>query len=82
MLKDGLLIRGVGVPDVLDVHTIVPIGYPAFDPVSPYRRELEEIVHFENYDMGKYRSTEGIINFIADLRNRQRADYHQLFKEG
>ena len=73
--------RLLGVPDVLDVHTIIPIGYPAFDPASPYRRELEDIVHFEKYDMAKYRSVEDVIGFITALRNQQRADYHRLFRE-
>jgi len=45
---DGPLKELLGVPDILDVHTLVPIGYPAYEPMLPYRRALDEIVHRES----------------------------------
>ncbi len=65
------------VPAVLDIHTIVPIGYPAYEPAPSYRRELKEIVHFEKYDRNKYRSGEDIVKFLHDLRGKTRPAYHQ-----
>ena len=67
------------VPAVLDIHAIVAIGYPAYEPAPPYRRELEEIVHFEKYDRSKYRSGEDIIRFLYDLRKRTKPAYGQEY---
>lgn len=66
----------LGIPEVYTVDHIVPLGYPdeekensdeALRPVrerAPFRRELAEIVHYEHYDMGKFRSDEEIKEFI------------------
>ncbi len=58
------------VPWELAIHTIVPIGYPAYNPAPAYRRELSEIVHYEKYDRAKYRSGDDIYNFILKLRQK------------
>ncbi|MBI4296150.1 MAG: nitroreductase family protein, partial [Chloroflexi bacterium] len=58
------------VPPVLEIHTVVAVGYPAVTPPRPYRRELKEIVHFEKYDTNKYRSGEDVIQFLRRLRQR------------
>lgn len=76
---EGHLKNLLDVPNELDVHTIVPIGYPAYEPSPPYRRELKEIVHFEKYDRSKYRSGEDILNFIRDLRQRMTAAYAKFW---
>jgi nitroreductase len=66
----------LGIPDVYTVDHIVPLGYPdeekeksdkALRPVrerASFRRELAEIVHYEHYDMGKFRSDEKVREFI------------------
>lgn len=59
----------LGIPSVLTVSVIVPIGYPAIHP-TPYRRELKEMVHYEKYDMSKFRSNADIINFIKFQRQQ------------
>lgn len=59
----------LGIPPVLRLFTLVPIGYPAQQP-TPYRRELNEIVHYEKYDMSKFRSQDDIQEFIKYLRRR------------
>ncbi len=68
------------VPADLIIHTMVPIGYPAYEPPPPYRRELKEMVHYEKYDHSKYRTDEDIYNFILDLRRRTRATYDIAFR--
>ncbi len=65
------------IPVVLDVHTIVAIGYPASEPSPGYRRELKEMVHFEKYDREKFRSGEKIIKYLGDLRQRTKPGYDQ-----
>jgi len=66
----------LGIPDVYTIDHIVPLGYPdeekeksdkALRPVrerASFRRELAEIVHYEHYDMGKFRSDEMVREFI------------------
>ncbi len=70
-LKDLL-----GIPEVLRMYVMVPIGYQAYEPAPSYRRELSEIVHYERYDESRYRSEEDIRDFLVDLRKRTRAAYH------
>lgn len=57
----------LGVPVVLEIHTVVAIGYPAYQPAAPYRRELQEMVDFEKYDMGKFRSGKEILKFLEKV---------------
>ena len=58
----------LGVPVELSVHTVVPVGYPAYEPPPSYRRELREILHYEKYDRSKYRSGDDIFDFLVKLR--------------
>jgi len=66
----------LGIPDVYTVDHIIPLGYPdeekekndaALRPVrerASFRRALNEIVHYERYDMEKFRSDEKVKEFI------------------
>ncbi|MBI2832080.1 MAG: nitroreductase family protein [Chloroflexi bacterium] len=67
--------RLLDVPDVLGIRTIVPLGYPASEPKPSYRREFDEIVHYERYDRNKYRSGKDIVEFIKRLRERTTPTY-------
>jgi nitroreductase len=67
----------LGVPPILQLHTAVPVGYPAYEPRPPYRRELEEMVHYEKYDMSKFRKGDQIIEFIRKLRKLTESAYSQ-----
>ena len=63
------------IPELLDVHAVVPIGYAAYEPSLPYRRELKEILHFDKYDRTRFRSGEDILKFLRDLRDRTKSAY-------
>ncbi|MBI4286345.1 MAG: nitroreductase family protein [Chloroflexi bacterium] len=65
----------LGVPAELDIHTIVPIGYPAHKARGGWRRPLEEITHHDRYDQSKYRSSDDIYQFLVDLRRRSKPGY-------
>jgi nitroreductase len=65
----------LGVPPVIRLFSMVTIGYAAHEPKSPYRRELEEIVHREKYDMNKYRSHDDVQSFIRNLRGETKRAY-------
>jgi len=71
-------IKGIlDIPEVLDVHTMVAIGYPAYQPGETYRRPLSDMVHYDKYDRSKYRSGEDIYRYIAELRQKTEPVYKQ-----
>ena len=41
--------RILKIPETFDVHALIPIGYPAEEPISPHRFGLEYISFFEEY---------------------------------
>ncbi|MCL4370592.1 MAG: nitroreductase family protein [Chloroflexi bacterium] len=65
----------LGVPPIIRIHNLVPIGYPEYTPKIPFRRELKEMVHYEQYDMSKYRSHEEVQEFIRNLRQASKPVY-------
>jgi len=72
---EDLIRPALGVPAILRIFSLVPIGSPAMEPKNPYRRDLQEIVHFDTYDMAKYRSHEAVQAFIRDLRRHSLPAY-------
>lgn len=69
-------IKGIlDVPDLIEIHCIVPVGYPAYRASPGYRRDLKQIVHLERYDRKRFRSMDEIIQYIVDLRKRTRRTY-------
>jgi 5,6-dimethylbenzimidazole synthase len=68
------------VPPALDIHSIIVIGYPAYESPRPYRRELTEIVHYEKYDRNKYRSAEDIIEHLILTREHERGYTKPAYK--
>jgi nitroreductase len=71
--------RLLGIPEIYRIYVMTPIGYPDYTPAPPYRRELSEMVHYDTYDMSKYRSTKKIQEFIKELRKKS-APHYQLPK--
>jgi nitroreductase len=74
-LSEQLIRPILGVPPILNLFSMVPMGFPAYMPKSPYRRELKEIVHYGKYDMKKYRSHEAVQEFIKNLRGESKRAY-------
>lgn len=74
---EQVLKRLLDVPDMIEIHTIVALGYPAYEPLPSYRRELNEMVHSEKYDRSRYRSGEEIIKFLSYLRQQTGPSYSQ-----
>ncbi len=58
----------LGVPALLEIHSVVVLGYPAYKLPPQHRRELKEMVHYEKYDMSKYRTGEEIIKWLQTSR--------------
>jgi 5,6-dimethylbenzimidazole synthase len=60
----------LGIPEPLRIYHLIPIGY-ASKPIAPRpRRELDEIVHYERYDMKKYRDGGAFQKFVMTLTRR------------
>jgi nitroreductase len=60
----------LGVPDLLNLVLIMPIGYPAVPSKAGVRRPLADMVHHDRYEMDKYMSNEQTLQYLADLRNK------------
>jgi 5,6-dimethylbenzimidazole synthase len=58
----------LGIPAVLEIHSIIAIGYPDIKMGPGYRRDLSEIVHYEKYNMSKHRTDNEVIDFILRLK--------------
>ncbi len=67
--------RILDIPDMLEVHTMVALGYPAYLPMPGSRRPLKDIVHYDKYDTDRYRSADDIQNFLYSLRNKTEIPY-------
>lgn len=55
------------IPEPLRIYHLVPIGYAKSEVSAPPRRALEEMVHDETYDIGKYRDENAMGRFIRTL---------------
>jgi 5,6-dimethylbenzimidazole synthase len=60
--------RILGVPDLLKLYLIIPIGYPDVPAHEGVRRPLKDFVHRERYDMAKYMSNEDVVKYLYSLR--------------
>jgi 5,6-dimethylbenzimidazole synthase len=70
-----LLKQILKVPPVLEIHSMMAVGYPAYETPPGYRRELSEIVHYEEYDPAKYRSAQDVVEWLKISRSSiNRAD--------
>lgn len=58
------------VPEPLRVYHLIPLGY-ASRPISPRpRRELDEIIHYEKYDLNKFRDDKVFQKFVMTSTRR------------
>jgi nitroreductase len=71
--------RILDIPDMLEVHTMVALGYPAYLPVPApdARRPLKDIVHYDKYDTKRLRSADDIQTFLYSLRKATEIPYRQ-----
>lgn len=52
------------IPEPLRVYHLVPIGYAKGPVAAPPRRALDEIVHYETYDLSKFRNDDQLSGFV------------------
>ena len=58
----------LGVPGLMMLYLIIPVGYPAVEPSEGVRRPLDEIVHHDHYEESKFMSNERVIQFSRAAR--------------
>lgn len=73
-IEDGFK-RLLNVPDVMTIHSIIPVGYPGVPPREGVRRPLSEIVHYHGYDVSKHMSNQQIVEYIRKLRVKTMPKY-------
>lgn len=79
-IEDGFK-RILNIPDVMNLYTIIPIGYPEGEPKKGIRRELKEIVHYNQYDRTKFLSNKDILEYLRELRKKTLSKYQRDFKK-
>jgi len=52
------------IPEPLRIYHLVPIGYAKGQVAAPPRRELSEMIHYEQYDMSKFRDDATFEGFV------------------
>lgn len=74
--------RILKVPDLLTLHSIIPVGFLAIDRRKVGRRPLAEMVHYESYDASRYMSDRDIIEYLRKLRRASKHGYLGPKKDG
>ena len=82
ILNHGPYKRILGIPDPVRLAVIVPIGYKAYEAGPPHRLPLEDLVHYEKYDMSKYMRNEDFLKYIDKIRALGRPGYRAAIGEG
>jgi 5,6-dimethylbenzimidazole synthase len=78
-IEDGFK-RLLGVPDVMTLYQIIPIGYPDGPQKKTTRRRLTEIVHQDHYDPKKHMTNRQIIDYVRTMREKTMSQYIKSVK--
>ena len=63
----------LGIPDEFEIYDMLAVGYPKSRPtVGRIVRAKDEMVHYDAYDMSKFRSHEQVKDFIHPLRREKK----------
>ena len=71
--------RILGVPDLIRLHDIIPVGYADVEPMTGVRRDLDEMVHRDRYDMSKYMTNQQVIEYLYSLRQKTIPKYRASY---
>jgi nitroreductase len=58
----------LGYPDCMRAVGTIPVGVPEKDLASRYRRPLDQIVHWNGYESGKFRPDAMVDYYVSDVR--------------
>lgn len=57
-------------PPVLNLHSLIPIGYPPQKLSGIYRRKLADVLHYETYDESRLMSDPEVAEYYFEHRNK------------
>jgi len=60
----------LGVPEPLRIYHLIPLGYASRPIPARPRREVDEMTHYEHYDMAKYRDDKEFQKFVMTASRR------------
>jgi len=55
----------LGIPEPLWCYETIPVGYADFAPSSRYIRDVDDIAHWDKYDMSRHKSDSQVIDYIC-----------------
>jgi len=73
--------EALGYPEPLRMDILVPVGYRAYEPGSPHRLPLEELIHYDHYDMEKFLTNDDFLSYLERIRNLGRPGYRVAIGE-
>ncbi len=71
----------LGVPDVMTLYQIIPIGYPDGPHGKTTRRKLSEVVHYDRYDEKKHMTNRQIVEYVLSMRKKTMSKYVKADEE-
>jgi len=74
--------RILGIPDLLTLVLIMPIGYAAVPSKPGVRRDLAEMVHYDQFDMSKYMTNQQALEYLYRLRQQTMPVYARSYGGG
>jgi 5,6-dimethylbenzimidazole synthase len=72
---EGSFKRLLGVPDVMTLYQIIPVGYPDGPHKKTTRRKLSELVHHDHYDRKKHMTNKQIVEYVRSTREKTMSKY-------
>ena len=67
--------RVLNYPEPLRLNTLVPIGFRAYEPGEPQRIPLQEMIHWNSYNISKYLPHKDIVKRILRIRQMSERGY-------
>jgi len=71
----------LGHPEPLRLNILVPIGYRAYEPGLPHRLPLDDLIHYDRYDINKYLQNEDFLQYLERIRSLGRPGYRAAIGE-
>jgi 5,6-dimethylbenzimidazole synthase len=62
-----LIKQFLGIPERLEVYDMMAVGHPAYQPGPRIVRDKAEMVHYDGFDVSKFRSDEEMDKFITAI---------------
>jgi len=64
----------------IKIYDMMAVGYPAYSLGIRSPRNIEEMIHYDQYDRSRLRSDQQIKDFIKHLRKRDREEMEGLMR--